>query len=279
MVALGGSGGKSVEIFSSVTQTWTDLPPMVTERGKYPAACAVNKTRLIVCGGWNGANTLSSCEMLDLTSPGLLAGWRLLPDMSTVRHYTSGVLLPDNKTFLVTGGYTGSSALLSCEKLNIATNTWSSAGNLLGRRYLHASVLFNNIAVVLGGFGTGSLTTCEHFDSASNTWASFPAFSTARYYFRAAVVLNKIYIAGGWNGTAALSSVVFNGTTWSPLSPSLAQVRADCAAVAFQNKLVVLGGSQTTTIEVFDPITSTWNTTLPPMKISPSRSVLAAVSF
>jgi N-acetylneuraminic acid mutarotase len=283
MIAFGGNYLSSVEIFSSVTQTWTDLPPMMTERGVYPAACAVNKTRLIVCGGSNSAagSQLSSCEMLDLTSQGLFVGWRWVPGMSTARTWTSGVLLPDNKTLLVTGGANSSTHVLSsCEKLDIAANTWSSVGNFFlgGPRHAHTSVLFNNSIVVLGGSNAADyLKTCERYDHVTNTWSVFPSFSAARHSFGAAVVLDKIYIAGGYNGTALSSVEVFNGASWSPLSPSLAQTRQLCAAVLFQNKVVVLGGSQST-IEVFDPITSTWNATFPPMRISPSRPYLAAVS-
>ncbi len=85
IVVVGGNYLSSVEIFSSVTQTWTDLPPMTTERGVYPATCAFNKTRLIVCGGSNSAagSPLSSCEMLDLNNPGLR--WMWVPVMSTAR--------------------------------------------------------------------------------------------------------------------------------------------------------------------------------------------------
>ncbi len=219
--------------------------------------------------------------MLDLTSQGLLAGWKSTPDMSTARQYTSGILLPDSITFLVTGGLSASSSTLSsCERFDIAANKWSSAGNFsLGARYGHASVVFNNVVVVLGGANLNYLNTCEQFNPVSNTWSTFPAFKTARSAFGAAVVLNKIYIAGGYNASSTvISSVeVYNGTSWSPLSPSLAQIRYLCAAVAFQNKLVVLGERSNT--EVFDPITSTWNTTFPAMKITPSRTYLAAVSF
>jgi hypothetical protein len=260
---------------------------MTTERsGQSPTVCAVNKTKLIACGGGSGLG--SSCEMLDLTNQGGWWKWSI-PGMITARFDVSGILLPDSKTFLVTGGRDiNGNNLLSCEKLDIAANTWSSAGNLLGFRYYHTSVLFNNSAVVMGGRDQNGafLNTCEQFNSTSNTWSSFPSFfSTARYHFGAAVVLNKIYIAGGRNGTSPddssrLSSVeVYSGTSWSLLPSSLAQTRYYCAAVAFQNKLVVLGGHDRTTIEVFDPVTSTWSTTFPPMKISPTRPYLAAVSF
>ena len=99
--------------------------------------------------------------------------------MNIVRSFTSGILLPDSDTFLVTGGYDGNH-LSSCEKLDIAANTWSSAGNFsLGPREGHASVLFNNSVVVLGGSmvdGSGT-NTCEQYDHVSDTWSStFPSF-------------------------------------------------------------------------------------------------------
>ncbi len=79
------------------------------------------------CGG---VAYLSSCEILDLIQ-GLLAGWRTIASMSSVRASTSGILLPYNKTFFVTGGYTGSSTL--------------AAGNMpLGIRRLHASVVLSS---------------------------------------------------------------------------------------------------------------------------------------
>jgi N-acetylneuraminic acid mutarotase len=222
------------------------------------------------------ASSLNSCVMLDLTNQ--IAGWKSIAAMSTVRHFTSGVLLPDNNTFLVIGGTDGYGIFYSaCEKLDIATNTWSSAGNLLGPRYSHCSVLFKNNVIVLGG----SVNTCELYDPVLNTWSSFgPSFSTPRYHCSASVVLDTIYIAGGHNGVDLASVEVYNGTSWSSLSSSLAQTRYGCAAVILQKKLAVLGGyGGITTIEVFDTVMSTWNRTFPPMKISPSRSFLAAVSF
>jgi N-acetylneuraminic acid mutarotase len=202
--------------------------------------------------------------------------------MITPRGYASfNLIQPENKTLLAAGGfYNGSYHLSSCEKLDIAAHTWSSARNLLGPRRSHCSVLFNNNIVVMGGDNAGtSLNTCEQYDAASNTWSSFPRFSAARAEFGAAVVFDKIYAAGGHNGAILSSVEVYNGSSWSLLPSLLTQARYGCVAVAFQNKLIVLGGNGITTIEVFDPVTSTWNTTFPPMKISPSRFQFAAVSL
>ncbi len=131
--------------------------------------------------------------------------------------------------------------------------------------------------------GGEPLKSCEQYNATSNTWSEFPSMINARYDHGVAVVLGKIYVAGGGNyflDVAITLVEVFNGTTWAELTSSpIAQPRFWCQAVSFQNKLVVLGGNDTT-IEVFDPVRSTWNTTFPPMQLAPLfRVSLGAVSF
>ncbi len=289
IVALGGIGSYSssvyldtVEIFSSITQTWTALPSMMTARSERPAVCAVNKTKLIACGGYDGTNDLNSCETLDLTDQAV--GWRLIANMSTPRACTSGTLLPDNKTFLMIGGgsYGTSAAKLSaCEKFNTGSNTWSGAARLAVIRSFHTSALVNSKVVVMGGRDSqgSALNTCEQYDPTLNKWTVFPSFSTARSTLSSAVVLNKIYIAGDAGGGSSVE--VFDGTLWSRLAWSLAKTRSDCAAVAFQNKFVVLGGDYDSpaTIELFDPVTWLATSFVPAMKITPRRNLHAAVAF
>jgi hypothetical protein len=273
----------SVEVFSSVNQTWAALPNMTTRRGWCPAAGIVNKSVLIVCGGgYDAARILNSCERFDLTN--VTAGWRLIANMSVPRAYSSGSLLHDNNTFLLCGGWNRASVSgSSCEKLDIASNSWSSVANLsLGVRALHRSILFNNKAIVIGGGNaSGSyLNTCEQYDAMSNTWSIFPPLLGARNDFGAAVVLGKIYVAGGgFNGLSLRSVEVFDGTAWVLLPYSLPQFRSACSGVEFQNKFVVLGGDRTT-VEVFDPLTSRWNSSfVPAMSIAPTRDRFVAVSF
>jgi hypothetical protein len=208
--------------------------------------------------------------------------------MNVTRVYSSATVLP-NQALLMISGYSSSVQnrfLTACEKLDLATNTWSSAANVTVGRSDHSTVLFNNIVVMMGGYVGSStfLKSCEQYDPISDSWSDFPSMGAIRSEFGAAVVLGKIYIAGGVaTGRAFVASAeVYDGTAWSFLSSSLAQVREGCAAVAFQNKFVILGGGGATTlaIEVFDPITSSWNTTFPPMQLSPdNRAYLGAISF
>ncbi len=91
-------------------------------------------------------------------------------------------------------------------------------------------------------------------------------------------MIDKIYIAGGETvGDVPISSVeVYNGTAWSYLGSSLSRARYACAAVSFKNNLVVIGGSNISLIEVYDPISLAWST-LPNM--TTRRFYPAAVAF
>jgi len=265
----------TVEVFDS-SWSWKLLPNMTAERGYNPAACVVNDTVLIVCGGF-GVTFLASCERFDFTNRS--AGWRLIASMITARRFTSGILLPDRNTFIVTGGFSGPTTLSACEKLDIRSNTWTSIRAMASSRRRHSSVFYANRVVVLGAFdGINVYSTCEQYNVITNTWSLFPPFNTARRSFGAAVVIDKIYIAGGETvGDVPISSVeVYNGTAWSLLGSSLSRARYACAAVSFKNNLVVLGGSNISLIEVYDPISLAWST-LPNM--TTRRFYPAAVAF
>jgi hypothetical protein len=295
IVVLGGqspSAGSlgTAEMLNSTSQTWTSLPNMTTRRTWSPSSSVVNKTKILACGGSHMndglGGDLNSCEMLDLAN--LTLGWSsLIANMSIPRCWTSGTLLPDGKTFLMIAGASSGVSVSSCEKLDVASNTWSSAASLtLGVRQAHCSVLYKNIVIVIGGSnGTKALNSCEQYSVDSDTWSSFPSLSIARSQFGAAVVLGKIYVVGGYTLQGGeslpigLNSVeVFDGASWLLLSSSLTQPRIACAAVVYQNKLVVLGGNSSA-VEVYDPVTSAWNTTFLTMPIEPFRFHLIALSI
>jgi hypothetical protein len=220
---------------------------------------------------------LRSCENLNLMNQS--AGWKPLANMTIAHYSTSGILLPDGNSFMVAGG----SGTKTCEILRISSNVWTSVASLLFSRDNHCAILYDGRAVVLGGWNSAlnQLKTAEQYVAQNNSWIAFPSFSTPRERFGAAVVNGRIYIAGGFNGTSNLASVeVFvNGTTWIT-SPSLALNRIQHVAVSYQDKLVVFGGDRSTAVEVYDPATSKWNTTLiPSMKFLPIRKDFASFTF
>ena len=218
-------------------RTGTALPLGLMKDRRYATmGISGNKSKLVVVGGREYLNCLSSAECYDFGTK----QWEALPNMRTKRGTTSGVFLADGLTFLVTGGDNGK-ILSSCEQLSLTTRTWSPAAVLSGPRGGHCTVLYNSKPVVLGGCnGSGWLNMCEQYSPTNNTWSIFPAFKSGRAYFAAAVVLDKLYIAGGMG--AADSVEVYDGSAWADLPFSLPQnTRYNCTMICMQGKLVVIG--------------------------------------
>lgn len=68
-----------VESFDISTNAWTEMPHLLTARGRFDATQIEN--RLYACGGSNGAQELSSAECFESTE----GKWMALPDMSVGR--------------------------------------------------------------------------------------------------------------------------------------------------------------------------------------------------
>jgi hypothetical protein len=147
------------------------------------------KTRIIVCGGREPATAdeQATCEVLDLRNKA--SGWKALAPMYIPHRYTTGVLLPDDNTFIVTGGYVSSAPysayIFYCEKYNITANTWYMIANMSTIRGGHASVLYQNKVVVLGG----DCKEVEVYDETQKRWRSdlIPQMSTVQRHYLSAV--------------------------------------------------------------------------------------------
>jgi hypothetical protein len=291
MIALGGESYssylKSAEIFDAETQSWTSLPPLLHFRTWGLVSYLVNRSRVFACGGFetfqNEGIMSASCETLNLSNQ--QAGWKMMAPMIYPHVSAAGVLLPDNNTFIVTGGSSVSLMHNLCEKYDITKGKWSQIANLTTIRAYHCAVFYRNRVVVLGGYAIINFSpSCEQYDTATNKWSPFTSMKIGRSDFGATVVMDKIYVAGGWtDGDGVLSSVeFFDGTSWSLLlnTPNTIQ-RVRCAAVSFQNKLVILGGynsplSEAAPVLMYDPLNRVWST-LPDM-IEPFRAYVSALS-
>jgi serine/threonine-protein kinase PknK len=290
IVALGGNNEthslKSATLFDPITQTWTSLPDMTTARGWGPVACVVNRTRAIACGGQGEPNEgkIPYCEELDLNNQ--TGGWKIINPTTAPRVHSAAVLLPDRDLFVITGGRSAETGerLQWNAVLDIRSTLWrNSIAPLTVSRISHCAVLYNNTILLLGGLEGENETvsrSAEQYDMVSSTWRAFQSFFTPRFAFGASVVLDRIYIAGGWEtsnySTQLLSVESYSGGTWFYLSDLLAVTRVDCSAVMFQDKFVVLGGSQRT-VEVYDPAMVKWST-LPSLTASTRRDFLAVVA-
>ncbi len=273
IVAIGGEYVATVEMFEGETGTWTALPDMSTKRSG-PASCVVGGSKIIVAGGYDGSNRLNTAEVFVFETN----KWTAIASMREKGTAFSGVLLDDDTTFLVTGGYNRGTSLASCEQLDTTTMTWSAAPTMATARASHCTVLYRRNTVVLGGDLYTAL--CEEFDATTRKWTSFPPLTMTRN-LHGACVLNdeKIFVCGGYvNGPSSASVEVFDGVKWSVLEASLCATRRWHACVVWDGKVVVLGGDKQE-IEIFDEAEKKWRRDVIPRMSTPRRDCLTAVSF
>jgi serine/threonine-protein kinase PknK len=197
IIAIGGYGLSSVEMYESKTGTWTSLPDMTTKR--LASALCIVGSKVIVAGGHDGNKYLSSTEYLDLEGKGRDMRWTVIPSMNETRSAVRGVLLDDGVTFFVTGGNNGESRLSSCEQLDTTTMTWSDAPSMATARSAHCTVLYKKKVVAIGGVnvkGSG-FALCEEYDTSSKTWSAFPSLTATMFWHGACVLDDRIFVSGG----------------------------------------------------------------------------------
>jgi hypothetical protein len=273
ILALGGGWSSSADMYESKTGRWTALPCMTTSRVYSPASCVVG-SRLIVAGGsslFGKAKFLSTAEYLDLDVEVEEMKWIEIPStMTKARAWSSGVVLDDGVTFLVTGGNTGRSTQSSCEMLSTTTMTWRNARSMLTARAHHCTVLYQGKAVVLGGHESvfNMINRCEQYNPMFNSWSSLPPLTQPISKHSACVLNNKIYVCGGFlddrsNNSSNYHMEVYDGGRWSVIDSSLSHSRSRDACVVWEGRLVVLGASGEAA-QVYDERKNRWRQSLIP---------------
>jgi Secretion system C-terminal sorting domain/Kelch motif/Galactose oxidase, central domain len=202
----GGSDGlnvlESAEWYNGQSDTWSPLSSMSNARVDHTATSYENGNYVLVAGGWNGfSENYSSTEIFNA----LTSEWSDGPEMSSGRSSHVAAFMEDVNGvdyILVTGGFDGISEIASCERLNLNTMQWESAGNMnMGRSSHTLTKLNDGRFLVTGGFNAVEgfqLSTCEVYDPISNEWTSVDDMADTRDH-HAAVLLNdgSVMVAGG----------------------------------------------------------------------------------
>ena len=117
-----------------------------------------------------------------------------------------------------------------------------------------------------------ALSIIETVRAAEDSWVTLTPMPTARYGLGVAVVDGKIYAIGGFGrplGPYTNINEMYDPTTdtWTTRTP-MPSSRANFGIAVVQNKIYVIGGigyvegvlKYPNTIEVYDPVTDTWET-------------------
>ncbi len=139
------------------------------------------------------------------------------------------------------------------------------------------------IAGIQDGHWEGTVPWFDVFDPVTGSWQVLPDAPHARDHFHAALVGHKIYVAGGRRTLFKLKQVVeltvpeidiydLKKRRWEtlPETANIPTARAGCTAVAYKNRLLVMGGeskiqeSSHQEVEALNTKTATWQS-LPPL--------------
>lgn len=180
-IAIGGWDGEftnhaSTEIFYPAFNSWGAGPTLNTGRSNH-RSLTLTDGRILVVGGYDGNQDLSSCELIDPNDWSVT----LTGSMAEARSSHSLVLLNDGRVLAI-GGYNPDLGyqMTSCEIYNPTDGTWTTTGAMATGRDNHsAAVLGDGNVVSAGGryFDAennwfAGLTSSEVFDVASGTWSA-----------------------------------------------------------------------------------------------------------
>jgi N-acetylneuraminic acid mutarotase len=140
----------------------------------------------------------------------------------------------------------------------------------------------NGILYAIGGGNGVNLTVNEAYDPVSNTWSTKAPYPGPPICFAAAgYIAGKLYLAGGWFNCDS-SSTTNALAIYDPLTdawtygPSMPSATGDATAAVVGGKLYVVGGRQFcgpcngpffTTVQVYDPVTATWDSSRAPRPV------------
>ena len=198
-------GGKSLadepELYNTVYQMklsdtnlkWSDVVPMNEKRGLFGAAVFCD--HLVVAGGGNGKDCLSSIEYFDGSS----SGWQMGPPMQEKKFFFSLVECNDN-LFAIGGQDENDESLFCVERLESLDGQWEFVAPMLTKRIAVAGVSLNGCIYAIGGQSEDNESvekTVERYDPKLNEWSYVCQMSYGRSWAGACVLNGRIFVAGG----------------------------------------------------------------------------------
>ena len=199
--------------------------------------------KVLVAGGYDGANALASAELYDPAS----GSWTATGSLADARERHTATLLPNGKV-LVEG------FLTSAELYDPASGTWTATGSLTTQGSETATLLPNGKVLVTvtvsEPFGT-TPTRAELYDPASGTWTTTGSLTTKRFEHTATLLPNgKVLVAGGYLTTGAPPVIVLETAelydpasgTWTATGSLNTARDAHTATLLPNGKVLVAGG-------------------------------------
>ncbi len=268
-------------------------PAMNTQRTLFTAV-RLNDGRLLVTGGVDAAGAvIASCEVYNPATNVFTP----VANMNNIRAGHAAVTLADGRV-MVAGGTNNftdlttaiTNAVNTVEIWNPATNVWTNAPNLGGRRVVPALTLLGNGKVMVSGgvevtllfgipIGVTSTNKTQLYTPSTNSWANGPNMPSGRaYHHESQVTLadGRVLMTGGvfvpdlvnaLNATSIAAADIYNPTTNSWQATTMSRQRTGHSATRLPNgDVVVCGGAEgvvqsqvvINAVARFSPATNSW---------------------
>jgi hypothetical protein len=163
--------------FNPATNTTSTAQALQTVRVNH-GATVVNNT-IIVCGGFDGSNYLTSCEQSNAD----VTVWTYITALSVAVAYYAMVTL--NGSAYVIGGYSATTNTVATVYMWNGVNAWVTKSSLPEPRDSHNAVVLNGDTALVCGGEVGGLTssTCRVYTASTNTWTTASTMAQPRRYF------------------------------------------------------------------------------------------------
>jgi hypothetical protein len=253
---------------------WESMSALVTAR-VYHACCAVRGSVAVIGGRALVGNQLTTTASVEALSSGEGGAFVSLPPLSCGEIYGAAAIAVGGSDsaagqVLFLGGADSSHPIQSTVQVDLATGMCTPQPHLLHSRvYPAAAQLPDGRVVCAGGIGGGASAEIwgppeQGAQNAAWTWTELAVMSTARYHCSGCVMSDgRFTVLGGgaWaidEGMSSCEALTLGDIThWEPLPP-MHDARKDFACVAMAGCIIVAGGRNRQSAEVYDEVLGRW---------------------
>ena len=196
--------------------------------------------------------------------------WTLLKDILKTPRWGASAVIVDRKLYVVGGRgsfcertvYPVSIEVFKVSGLHCAPVCDDLPLDLKQARTDHVVLSRSGVLYVIGGIKCSSiLDSCESIDTTSALHYDMANMHKCRGGLAAVILEDHIIALGGQTsfnkGSQSVESFSFVSKQWTFIE-SMISSRYDHCACVFNNKIFVLGGHGSSTIEVYDPLCKKW---------------------